>query len=183
MAISKKTKLILYFRSALLSILLIIGCFIMYSCQTKPEILSTKNFKIESSPTSSDVKCPVSVNSDPSFEQFYLSQVTSFYQQIITLLLGLIGVILVISFLYLHFTSNIKAEEMAHNALESSSFQIRMQQVVDKKFAELKSSGDFADLFDKVANLEERTEFLEKQTNEKSYELKEKQPGEADGNS
>ena len=172
-------------------IVLIYGGFIAYASQTVPQLQAVpqvqvqKNSVVDASPSQKNVIKAFFNNTDPSFEEFYLSQITSFYQQIITLLSVIIGIILIISFLYLHFTSRMKAEEMAHNALEAKSFQIILGTSIDKKFVELKNEGgDISDLYEKVRDLEERAAFLEKQLNEKSYTLSVDEKGGKDsGNS
>lgn len=191
MASNLKKKSDFFFRAMFCLIVLIYGGFIAYASQTVPQLQAVpqvqvqKNSVVDASPSQKNVIKAFFNNTDPSFEEFYLSQITSFYQQIITLLSVIIGIILIISFLYLHFTSRMKAEEMAHNALEAKSFQIILGTSIDKKFVELKNEGgDISDLYEKVRDLEERAAFLEKQLNEKSYTLSVDEKGGKDsGNS
>ncbi len=102
-----------------------------------------------------------------SFLEFYIGQIISFYQQVITYLLGVIGVLLVISFMYIRFTSKQQTEEMANEALNSKSFQIILQNLVKKEYAEALKSGDFVEMSSKIPDLADRVTELEKIMNAK----------------
>ncbi|MFA5093482.1 MAG: hypothetical protein WC543_06060 [Candidatus Omnitrophota bacterium] len=102
------------------------------------------------------------------FLEFYIGQMVNFYQQIITILLGVIGVLLVISFMYLRFTSRQQAEDMANEALNSKSFQVTLKDMVKKEFAEAKKSDEFTQMYEQIPSLAERVDVLEKIVNTKA---------------
>lgn len=164
---NRKLNIAVWFRSCLFVIVLSYSCFMGYACKSQPQIPTSPAAVTELSPKSSE---QISDPSGVSTLEIYINQITSFYQQLITFLLGIIGVLLGVNFIYLHTTSKIKAEEMAHEAMETKSFGYRLKVVVDEKLNELKSSGDFADIFDKVDDFQERIEYLEGELTRKSYE-------------
>jgi hypothetical protein len=95
----------------------------------------------------------------------YLSEITGFYERIITFLFGVIGVLLVVSFLYVHFTSKIQAEDMARDALKTESFDITLTHKIAT------GANEFIEMYSGIPELEKRIDFLDKQANRQSYEL------------
>ncbi len=122
--------------------------------------------------------------SDPIGADVYLSQITGFYQFVISILLGIITVVLALSFMYLRFTSRLQTEEVAREALEAESFRIVLGKLVNDEFVASKNKGDIADIMsalgefdtaldevkDKQIQVEKRITFLEKVMTAKSYQ-------------
>lgn len=107
----------------------------------------------------------------------YLSEITAFYERIITLLFGVIGFLLVFSFLYVHLTSKIQAEDMASDALKTESFEITLKNRIAT------GADEFINRYSKIPDLEKRIEFLEEQVNIQGYELSDEVSDEVnDGN-
>ena len=95
---------------------------------------------------------------------------------VITLLFGIIGIIMVLSFVYVHLTSKRQAEEMATDALKTKSFIIVLKNMIATEVRE------FFDEYS-IPELQKRIEFLEEQINIQSYELFDEESGEVkDGN-
>jgi uncharacterized protein (UPF0333 family) len=103
--------------------------------------------------------------------EFYIEQSIGFYQHIITLLLGVIGFIIVISFIYLNFTSKLKAEEMAHDALNSNSFQIILTDKVKKEIAETRKADNYDAVFSQITELIERVDEIDKRLSAKDDDV------------
>ncbi len=102
----------------------------------------------------------------------YLSEITTFYERVITILFGVIGFLLVFSFLYVHLTSKIQAEDMARDALKTESFGI----ILTNRIAT--GADEFIEMYSGIPELENRIEFLEEQVNSQSYELSDEDLGE-----
>jgi hypothetical protein len=125
--------------------------------------------------------------------EFYLSEITSFYGNMMTILFSTIGILLVIGFVYVNTISRGQAEDMAHEAIKEEAFQVILAEKIAKSLATLKSEGEIAemltkvaDLDDKVSELESRTNFLEEATSTESYRIgnastEETQGGQANG--
>lgn len=137
--------------------ILIYGTFLTYFCIAKP--VEPNNIVIGQDKTSGEDTSKVKLVT----AEFYLREITAFYERIITILFGVLGFLLVFSFLYVHLTSRTKTEEMAIEALESKSFQIRLQHMIAK------GADEFIEGY--YSDLEERVNFLEEQINKQSYEL------------
>jgi tRNA nucleotidyltransferase (CCA-adding enzyme) len=101
--------------------------------------------------------------------EVYLCEITAFYQQIITILFGVIGILLVLSFAYVYFTSKRQTEEMAREALKEQSFGIILNKKISDMFIESKNTGDISELFDELEEIQERIKYLEEQINIQSY--------------
>ncbi len=107
----------------------------------------------------------------------YLSEITAFYERVITILSITIGIILVLSFAYVHLTSKIQAEDMASDALKTESFGI----ILKNRIAT--GADEFIEMYSGIPELEKRIEFLVNQANKQSYELSDLDLGElSDGN-
>lgn len=168
---SNKAKLKLTSLSCFGFILLVFGCFMMYSCDHKPIIPPNNNFVENNHAQIHESKEPANNSRIDNFPEFYLNQITSFYQQLITILLSVIGILLVVSFLYFNFTSRIQAADMAHEALQAEPFKIALKDAVNKRFTKFKNTDpDFGTILDKQSEFEERIIVLEKALYVKSYE-------------
>ena len=117
--------------------------------------------------------------------EFYLGEITNFYGNVIVILFSTIGILLAVSFIYVYTVSRGKAEDLARQALNEESFQITLNDRVEKSLAKLKSEGDVGallgqmdDVVDKMSDFEERIDFLEKVITKENYENG--QLGEAD---
>jgi hypothetical protein len=116
--------------------------------------------------------------------EYFLGEITNFYGNVIVILFSTIGILLAISFIYVYTVSRGKAEDLARQALTEESFQITVNDRIEKALAQLKNEGDIADWLDKTAELEDkmlefekRIDFLEKVITKVSYE---KQSGKSD---
>jgi hypothetical protein len=109
--------------------------------------------------------------------EFYLCEITTFYERVITILSIIIFLILGLNFLYIHRSSKSQSEEMAVEALESKPFRITLKNMI------VTEVNEFIDTEDEIPDLKKRIEFLEEQVNIKGYELSEEDSDEAtDGN-
>ena len=120
-------------------------------------------------------KMPTEVKVSP---EYYLGEITNFYGNVIVILFSTIGLLLAISFIYVYTVSRGKAEELARQALTEESFQITLKDKIGKSLAELINEGEVADWLGKMAEFEERIDFLEKVITKENYENG--QLGEAD---
>jgi len=117
------------------------------------------------------------INQSKSVGPVYLSEITAFYERIITILSIIIGLILGLNFLYLHHTSRNQAEDMARDSLKTESFQI----ILKNRIAT--GADEFINRYSKIPDLEKRIEFLEEQLNIQGYELSDEVEDEVnDGN-
>lgn len=185
---NNKRFLRLAFWVALVAIILVYSGFISYYCMAKPGDPNSSVVKLSKTtqktnpikspnphvnkilkngiPPGKTVKpeqyqnTPKTVSSD-----VYLCEMTDFYELMITLLLSVIGIILVVSFLYIHRTSRLQAEEMAALALESKSFKIILNNMIAK------GADEFIEMYSGIPNLEKRVDFLEVLINKQGYEL------------
>lgn len=102
--------------------------------------------------------------------EFYLGEITNFYGNVIVILFSTIGILLAVSFIYVYTVSRGKAEDLARQALNEESFQITLNDRVEKSLAKLKNEGEIGELIDKMADFEERIDFLEKAITNESYQ-------------
>ena len=118
--------------------------------------------------------------------EFYLSQITSFYQNLIAWLFAIIGVILVVNFVYIVFSSRRQAEDMAEQALERPGFLAYLDQRIQKEVGEKWTNESTANIEADIEDIKARVEFLEESGTDKSYgplkegnrdSLKEKEDG------
>lgn len=193
MSIKNKFLLRIVYIFCLALSIIIYGSFMFYFCTTNPtkaaniiyaaenEILKNKGPVSQSVVSEKDGGRPdksqladkmdenYSENSDRyrCFLEFYIGQSVSFYQQIITILLAVIGILLVISFMYLRFTSKQQAEEMASEALNTKSFQVTLQNTVKKELAEMMKTNEYDQLVQQIPDLANRIDALEKIINTK----------------
>lgn len=165
----------LRFWSYLVVIILLYGGFLTYFCMAKPS--EPNNIVIEQEKTTGQDTSTVKTVGP----EFYLSEITTFYERVITILSIIIFLILGLNFLYIHRSSRSQSEEMAVEALESKSFQIRLKNMLAKEANVF--ANEFIDMYDKIPELEERIEFLEEQANIQGYELSDEGSDEvSDGN-
>lgn len=160
---NNKLKNRLRFWLYLVLIILLYGSFLTYFCMAKP--FEPNNIVIEQEKTTGQDTSTVKTFGP----EFYLSEITSFYERIITILSIIIFLILGLNFLYIHRSSRSQSEEMAVEAIESKSFQIRLKNMMAKEANEF--ANEFIDIYAKIPELEERIEFLEEQANIQGYEL------------
>lgn len=159
-------------RFGLALIIISYGGFLTYFCMAKPgepnniEIEQESDTNIENAPVSSEEK-PTGPKADraKTVGPVYLSEITAFYERIITILFGVIGILLVLSFAYVHLTSKIQAEDMASDALKTESFGITLKNRIAT------GADEFINRYSKIPDLEKSIEFLEEQANIRGYEL------------
>lgn len=116
-------------------------------------------------------KNPININvpSDNANDlQFFISEITDFYEFIITLLLGIIAAILAVSFIYLSSTSKLQAQEMATDALESKPFAIVLDNKISERMNRLKNEDEISVILAKIPKLEDRIRFIEIILNERN---------------
>ena len=168
---NNKLKNRLRFWLYLVLIILLYGSFLTYFCMAKP--YEPNNIVIKQEKTTGQDTSTVKTLGP----EFYLSEITSFYERVITILSIIIFLILGLNFLYIHHSSRSQSEEMAVEALESKSFQIRLKHTIAKE------ANEFIDMYAKIPELEKRIEFLEETLNIQDYELSNEDSGEvSDGN-
>jgi len=63
---------------------------------------------------------------------FYLCEITDFYESMITTLFSTIGIILIIGFVYVYNASKKQADDMARSALSEESFKIKLKDQINK---------------------------------------------------
>ncbi len=144
-------------------IILLYGSFLTYFCMAKPR--EPNNIAIaQEKTTGQNTSTAKTVG-----PEVYLCEITAFYQQIITILFGVIGILLVLSFAYVYFTSKRQTEEMAREALKEQSFGIILDKKISDMFIESKNTGDISELFEELEEIQERIKYLEEQINIKSY--------------
>ena len=68
----------------------------------------------------------------------FVAEITDFYELIISILFGVIGVVLAIAVTYVHMVSKQQARDMATEALDSSSFRAELQHKLDEMETKLK---------------------------------------------
>ena len=158
-------------RLGLALIIILYGGFLTYFCMAKP--CEPNNIVIEQEKTGGQ-----NTSTEKTVgPEFYLSEITDFYEIVIIILSTVIFIILVISFVYVHLTSKIQAEDMARDALETKSFQIILKHLIAT------GADEFINRFSEIPDLEKRIEFLEEQANIQGYELSEEDSDEVrDGN-
>jgi len=145
-------------------IIILYGGFLTYFCMAKP--CEPNNIVIEQEKTIGQNTGKARIVGS----EFYLYEITNFYKLIITLLFGVIAFLLVFSFIYVHLTSKIQAEDMASEALNTKSFQTNLENTINQKFAGLKNEDEFAEMYSAVPDLQNRLSFLEQQASLRSYE-------------
>ncbi len=118
-----------------------------------------------------DVTPKASNETNISSAEFYLCEISDFYESLITVLYSTIGILLVVSFIYVYTRSRSHAEEMAREALKEEAFLIALKDKIQRSFTALKNEGEIADLIEKTSDLNERIEFLEKAITKQSYEI------------
>ena len=171
-------------RFGLALIIILYGGFLAYFCMAKP--CEPNDTVIEQKEDTIVENTPVSGEENPTGPKagtaktvgpVYLSEITAFYERVITILFGTIGILLVLSFGYVHLTSKKQAEDMAGEALETKSFQIILKHLIAT------GADEFINRYSEIPNLEQRIEFLEEQANIQGYELSDEGSDEvSDGN-
>jgi hypothetical protein len=104
-------------------------------------------------------------NSITTIGPVYLNEITDFYELVITILFGIIGVLLAGSFIYVHSTSKMQAQKLAIEALESKPFEIRIQSILEA------SANEFIEEYSQIPDLKSRIEWIEEKVNERGYEF------------
>jgi hypothetical protein len=107
----------------------------------------------------------------------YLSEITSFYERVITVLSIIIFVILGLNFLYIHRSSKDQAREMAIDALEAKPFEIVLQSMIAKSVDQYLQGDEFVQTCSEIPALQKRIEFLEQMVNVQAYELSDEGSG------
>lgn len=109
---------------------------------------------------------------------FYLCEITDFYESLITILFSTIGITLVIGFLYVYNASKRRADDMAINALDEDSFKIKLEKQIDDAVAKISADNNLPEMIEELDYLlnqigEEkiikRVKFLEKEITKLSY--------------
>jgi hypothetical protein len=108
---------------------------------------------------------------------FYLCEITDFYDGLISTLFSAIGIILGIGFIFLVRTSRTHAEEMARSSLGGKAFKIELKKLVDDEIA----SNSIPDMIEYVEEtkknidlyqINDRINFLEQNITTSSYSTK-----------
>lgn len=107
----------------------------------------------------------------------YLAEITDFYECIISVLFGTVGIVLAVAFVYVHAVSKQQARDMAVEAIDSTSFErlvdvrfdkIRsaMSALLKKEFLKQKNSRELESQRADLRDLIERLEFVEMALND-----------------
>ncbi len=108
---------------------------------------------------------------------FYLCEITDFYESLVTILFSTIGIILFFGFLYVYNASRKRADDMARNALKEDSFKIKLNKQIDEAVASIFAANNTSEKIEEYEyKLEEtnskiipRIKFLEKEITKLSY--------------
>ncbi len=109
---------------------------------------------------------------------FYLCEITDFYENLITILFSTIGITLVIGFLYVYNASKRRADDMARNALDEESFVIKLDKRIDKAVAKISTQSGIPEMIEEIEYMNQmgkegimdRIEVLEKEITKFSYQ-------------
>lgn len=151
----------LRFWSYLVVVILLYGGFLTYFCMAKPS--EPNNIVIEQEKTTEKTTNTAKIVGP----EFYLSEITSFYECVITILFGIIGILLVISFAYVYVVSKREAQEMVIEALSDRPFRRELDDLVKSGFLELKNKGDIPDILNELEKIEERITDDSEKTNKR----------------
>ncbi len=144
-----------------LIIMLYVG-FMAYFCMGKPE---PNNIVIEQEKTSGQNTNTVKTIG----AEFYLSEITDFYEIVIIILFSMIFVILGLGFLYSMHISKSGARDMVDMALKDPSFDEKLNRIISDRFTASKNEGDIADICTELENIGERIDFIEHVITKRSY--------------
>lgn len=109
---------------------------------------------------------------------FYLCEITDFYESLVTILFSTIGIILFVGFLYVYNASRKRADDMARNALDEDSFKIKLDKKIDDTVAKISTDNNLPELFEEIEyklnliddkKIVDRIAFLEKEITKLSY--------------
>ena len=157
--INNRLKFWIYF----ILIIFLYGAFLTYFCVAKPS--EPNNIVIEQQKTAEqDTGTAKTVG-----PEFYLCEITTFYERVIIILSIIIGLILGLNFLYIHSTSKKQADDMAREALKEESFLIIFDKLIYKQFIKARDEGVISEIFETLDENDERIKFLENAITEKSY--------------
>jgi len=134
-------------------IIFLYGSFLTYFCVAKPN--EPNNVIIEQGKTVGP--------------EFYLSEISDFYEIVIIILSTAIFVILGLVFFYSMRISEDQAKEIVIEAIEKKSFDNRLKKMIDERFIDLKNKGDIADICTELENIGERIDFIENVITKRSY--------------
>lgn len=154
----------LKFWSYLVVGILLYGGFLTYFCMAKP--CEPNNIVIEQEKTSGK-NTSTAKNVGP---EFYLSEITNFYETVIIILSTVIFVILGLIFFYSMRISKNQAEEVVMEAMGKKTFDYRLKEMISERFIESKNKGDIAGILEGLEEIDERIKFLEEQINIQSYD-------------
>ncbi len=161
-------------------IIFLFGVFFTYFCMAKP--CKPNNLEIEKKRIAKSIDCTdwrkPRCNAGEKGEseegsvrpEFYLSEITDFYEIVIIILSTSIFIILGLVFFYSMRISKSQADEMVMEAIRKKTFDDRLSNMIDERFIESKNKGDIADILEDLVGFGERLEFLEEQSTIKSYE-------------
>lgn len=161
----------------------IVGCMLMYFYVArhsvyaqKPDVenvdtvlLNTQN----SAQTKDGIEKKAKVGID-----FYLCEITDFYESLITILFSTIGITLVIGFFYVYNASRKRADDMARNALDEDSFKIKLKEQIKDAVAKIRSDNNLPEMVEELEytlnqisakKIIDRIDFLEKNITKSSY--------------
>ena len=111
---------------------------------------------------------------------FYLCEITDFYESLITILFSTIGITLFIGFLYVYNASKRRADDMARNALDEGSFKIKLDDQIDKAVAMKFTDNNLPEMVEEIEytlnqigeeKIIKRIKFLENEITKSSYPI------------
>lgn len=90
----------------------------------------------------------------------FLAEITDFYEAIIAILFGVIGVILVIGFIYTSSQSRAQAENAAEEAIEREGFKLQIERMLEKQLAARMLQSDSQQVAEDIAELKKQVAWL-----------------------
>lgn len=149
----------------------VFGCMLMYFYVARCSVYAQKPDVGNVDTTLLDTQNKVGVD-------FYLCEITGFYESLITILFSTIGIILFVGFLYVYNASRKRADDMARNALDEDSFKIKLKEQIKDAVAKIRSDNNLPEMIEELEytlnqigakKIIDRIEFLEKEITDSSY--------------
>jgi len=157
----------------------VFGCMLMYFYMDRHSVYAQRpdignvNAALLDTQNSAQTKDGIKVGVD-----FYLCEITDFYESLITVLFSAIGIILFVGFLYVYNASRKRADDMARNVLDEESFVIKLEKKIDKAVAKISTQSGIPEMIEEIEYMNQmgkegimdRIEILEKEITKLSYQ-------------
>ena len=103
--------------------------------------------------------------------EFYLSQISDFYEMVITIITAFLGVSLVAGFLYVKSMSKIEILDNIHEAFQTSIVANNLTTAVEENIEFYLGEKNFDKINDNIENLEARVRFIERALDKYDYKI------------